>query len=88
MKVGHRGEELDEPDLGRELERAAEPDELSQTTALLKAEGMRALLVHRMREKVEGGTPFAPRRELRPMAARGSEVLDVCFVLDLTGSMG
>lgn len=70
---------------------ASEPEELSKTVGELKAEGMRCLLVHRMRETVEGGgggVPFEPRSNLRPMAARGSEVVDVCFVLDLTGSMG
>lgn len=69
----------------------AEADELSKATALLKAEGMRALLVHRVRQAVvTGGEEFQPfePRALRPMPARGAEVVDVCFVLDLTGSMG
>ena len=83
---------LAEANLGLQNYRQAEEFLTKANWALLKAGGMRALLVHRMRERAaegaHGGTPFAPRRGLRPMAARGSEVVDVCFVLDLTGSMG
>ena len=73
---------------------SADPEALNRTVNLLKAEGMRLLLVHRVRETLgaygaqSGGVPFVPRTGLRPMPPRGSETIDVCFVLDLTGSMG
>jgi hypothetical protein len=70
---------------------SADPEALNRTVNLLKAEGMRLLLVHRVRETLgafSGGVPFVPRTGLRPLPPRGSETIDVCFVLDLTGSMG
>ncbi|KOO28486.1 mhck ef2 kinase domain family protein [Chrysochromulina tobinii] len=70
---------------------SADPEALNRTVNLLKAEGMRLLLVHRVRETLgasSGGVPFLPRTGLRPLPPRGSETIDVCFVLDLTGSMG
>ena len=74
---------------------SAEPEKLNDTVALLKADGMRTLLVHRLRAPLaSAGVPsandiaFTPRAGLRPIPARGSETIDVCFMLDLTGSMG
>jgi hypothetical protein len=50
---------------------------------------MRLLLVHRLREALDASIgKFEPRAGLRPMPPRGSETVDVCFVLDCTGSMG
>ena len=72
---------------------SADPEGLTKATNLLKSEGMRLLLVHRLRAPLTaygGGAaavPYVPR-SLRPMPPRGAETIDVCFVLDLTGSMG
>merc|ERR1719359_1272474 len=68
---------------------ASDPAELAGVTASLKAKGMRLLLVHRLREAADAAVGrFVPRSGLRPMPPRGQEVVDVCFILDLTGSMG
>lgn len=76
---------------------SAEPERLSGVVNELKADGMRLLLVHRVREPLEslgagaaasGTIAYEPRLGLRPMPPRGTETIDVLFVLDLTGSMG
>ena len=68
---------------------ASDPAELAGATASLKAHGMRLLLVHRLREAADAAVGrFKPRASLRPMPSRGAEIVDVCFILDLTGSMG
>ena len=50
---------------------------------------LRALLVHRCKpNRMDGGVAFVPRRGLRPMRAPADSTVDLCFMLDCTGSMG
>ena len=76
-----------------DFEGSSDKEGFAAAAARLRSEGMRMLMVHRLRETVpesmlRQGIEYVPRDGLRPRAPRGQEVVDVCFVLDLTASMG